>query len=326
MEGCRGEDVASLYDIIAANGLMAGKDVGVAFLQDQTRMIEQAVRFDINNVAEYLAGQRGIDGWGVEDFPSPVPPFPNLWLEFQASALGSAVKTESSQPGVHQIGIHILSVDTTAFDEQSDCIQEALEQGYAVDQIRWYVRMTVVLRPKKQRPFIWATATYILDEDGVVQFVRGHSTPTMLFEGLAPVFQTLDADDWQGVTHETLRVAIYPAMLALSFSNCRNVAIEEVPPMPPKLARKFEQRHGKPPVTFRVLAIDPMREVLRREGRSESTGLKRALHICRGHFVTYSDERPMFGRLSGRFWVPSHTRGNLINGRIEKAYRVRAGA
>jgi len=64
-----------------------------------------------------------------------------------------------------------------------------------------------------------------------------------------------------------------------------------------------------------------MRRVLETEGQSQTLGIPRALHICRGHFATYT-ERPLFGKYRGTFWVPMHVRGAVEAGRTTKDYTV----
>jgi hypothetical protein len=65
-----------------------------------------------------------------------------------------------------------------------------------------------------------------------------------------------------------------------------------------------------------------MKRILKTEGNIESEGLKRALHICRGHFSTYSEEKPLFGRVAGTFWIPAHTRGQIKEGVVISDYKV----
>jgi hypothetical protein len=48
-----------------------------------------------------------------------------------------------------------------------------------------------------------------------------------------------------------------------------------------------------------------------------------AMHIVRGHFSTY-DEKPLFGKWRGTWFVPSHLRGSLERGLAGKDYRVLA--
>lgn len=115
---------------------------------------------------------------------------------------------------------------------------------------------------------------------------------------------------------------VYPAMLAVAFMNCKNVVRRDVTetegPSP-----KWLRRQKAPEIRYHVLDINPMKEVLRTEGGIESNGLKKALHICRGHFVTYTEERPLFGKITGTFWKPSHVRGSVENGIVDKDYRLK---
>jgi hypothetical protein len=110
--------------------------------------------------------------------------------------------------------------------------------------------------------------------------------------------------------------------LALSFMHCKNVALEENKP-PVKLQEKRLKTGKKPLVKYYTLQIDPMREVLRREGASAKTGLRKALHICRGHFATYQRDAPLFGKFVGTFWKPMHLRGRAAHGVVLKDYSVK---
>ncbi len=56
--------------------------------------------------------------------------------------------------------------------------------------------------------------------------------------------------------------------------------------------------------------------------REASDGtLRTALHLCRGHFKSY-DDRPLFGRVKGRFWWSAHARGSISQGAVFKGYEV----
>lgn len=77
-------------------------------------------------------------------------------------------------------------------------------------------------------------------------------------------------------------------------------------------------------MSYYVLNIDPMKEILRTEGRSQTTGLKNALHICRGHFADYRDGRGLFRKHKGVFWVSQHTRGSVTEGVVLKNHAVQA--
>jgi hypothetical protein len=117
--------------------------------------------------------------------------------------------------------------------------------------------------------------------------------------------------------------AIYPALMAISFLNCKNVVQERVAPQLSRQMKRYLERTGdRPPVTYKVLNIEPMKRVLTREGGIESSGITRALHICRGHFAQYTEAKPLFGRVTGMVWRPAHTRGSVDAGVVDKDYQV----
>lgn len=47
------------------------------------------------------------------------------------------------------------------------------------------------------------------------------------------------------------------------------------------------------------------------------------IHLCRGHFKTYSSENPLFGKYVGKFWWQPIVRGNNFNGIIFKDYTLK---
>lgn len=111
-------------------------------------------------------------------------------------------------------------------------------------------------------------------------------------------------------------------LLAMAFMHCKNVAITAVEP-PSKPSKKHMQKHGHPLTRYHVLQIEPMKQVLKVEGRSDEVGLKKALHIARGHFRTYSKEKPLFGKFAGTVWVSQHLRGSKDSGEVSKDYSVK---
>lgn len=114
-----------------------------------------------------------------------------------------------------------------------------------------------------------------------------------------------------------------PAYLALSFLHCKNIKLSPNEP-PAKLSKAFQRRHGRPLLRYHTLEIEPMKKVLETEGGIGHNGLKKALHICRGHFATYTPEKPLFGRVTGTVWKPAHVRGSVAEGIVAKDYSIKA--
>ena len=113
-----------------------------------------------------------------------------------------------------------------------------------------------------------------------------------------------------------------PALFAISLMHCKNVDVREVEP-PERISRNHAKKHGRPLTKYYVLDIRAMRSVLDREGDAQASGLRHALHICRGHFTkTYGSEAARcYGKHQGTYWWPAHVRGAAEEGTVEKDCR-----
>lgn len=116
---------------------------------------------------------------------------------------------------------------------------------------------------------------------------------------------------------------LFPALLTISFLHCKNIEIKSVEPSE-KLSKKFSRKHGTELTRYHVLEISPIKRLLEQVRSGEKTGLRRALHICRGHFKTFTNDSPLFGRYAGKYWWPSQVRGVKESGISLKDYRVSA--
>lgn len=121
-----------------------------------------------------------------------------------------------------------------------------------------------------------------------------------------------------------LSAAMPRALLTISLMHCRNVTVrKEIPPA--ALSKKHQKRTGRPLLRYHVLQIDHMKQVLEREGHVNIEGLKKALHICRGHFKHYGKDGKglLFGKHVATIWTPMHTRGSIEEGVVVKDYEVK---
>jgi hypothetical protein len=114
------------------------------------------------------------------------------------------------------------------------------------------------------------------------------------------------------------------AFYSIGFMNCKNVSLSVIDPDP--VVNRERRRAGlKPFLRYHTINIEPMKTVLRTEGGIESNGLRKALHICRGHFATYTDR--FLGRTLDKpltVWRPSHVRGSAKQGVVFSDYNVKA--
>lgn len=109
-----------------------------------------------------------------------------------------------------------------------------------------------------------------------------------------------------------------PAMYATVLLNCKNVSLTVEPNASVK---QMLNRHSRKPKTiYKILKINPLRAKTKQEHDSIETGTKRSLHTCRGHLRTYTDDKKLFGRFIGTYFIPAHIRGSEEFGKVIKDY------
>lgn len=112
-----------------------------------------------------------------------------------------------------------------------------------------------------------------------------------------------------------------PLFAFCNLLSCKN--IEALPHPPPAKLNKKRRKRGKTEIfTYHTLVIKP---TTKRQVESQSKGLwSNRIHLCRGHFKEFTEEKPLFGKATGRFWWQPSVRGKNKEGVVIKDYRVRA--
>jgi hypothetical protein len=110
----------------------------------------------------------------------------------------------------------------------------------------------------------------------------------------------------------------FAPLLAISFCHCRGVTMTPEKKPDAKIIKRNPKRKR---ISYKVLEITPLKAVIDRARSEHHTDLKRALHICRGHFADYR-EHGLFGKYFGRFWIQQHMRGSAAEGVALKDYKV----
>lgn len=112
-----------------------------------------------------------------------------------------------------------------------------------------------------------------------------------------------------------------PVFFALAMCHCKNVEMRDATESHGPNA-KWKNRLRVPDIKYRILEIEPAKKILRESGKSDEVGLAKALHICRGHFATYTEDKPLFGHTVGTVWKSSHVRGDIKAGAVVKDYSI----
>lgn len=272
-----------------------------------------------DNVAEYFYAGNEQEEWDLKgDFPTLAPPFPLMVVEYRRPS-----KVVSREEGIRSTSdsprCTILLCEThnatevpldylAAYASGGDVLLTELRQ-----QCRWWIDLLYVAE-MGSRGVIGPLAHFKLaiDAQGALLGRQIAAYPIWKSEAHQPAWFS-----------EWIFTPLFPWAMLMSFMHCKNVALKERGP-DEKLSRAHERRHKKPLCRYHVLEIEPMRQVLKLEGGSEKTGLKRALHVCRGHFADYREGQGLFGKYHGRYWVPMHARGSIKEGVVAKDYAVKA--
>jgi len=153
----------------------------------------------------------------------------------------------------------------------------------------------------------------------VMEFLR--DVPMHTYNHLSDVFATewfKNRPEGHTIDFEHMLASYVTAMALLS---CKNITTERVAP-PPRLQTRRQQKGDLPLVSYHILKVGGVGGPSRRTGSSASGGgAPLALHWVRGHFKTFTAEKPLLGRAVGTYWWGPHTAGKADRV-VHKDYRL----
>jgi len=144
-------------------------------------------------------------------------------------------------------------------------------------------------------------------------------------DSVAAWFRLCVADSWQdGPRDNCFALA---AIFVCAFMGCRNV-VQVAVDVPESIQKRRIRRGRHPLVRYHVLRVVSPRDVDRvphniiRGHEAGALPASVSSHICRGHFKTYTADRPLLGRYVGTFWWEAQARGDRSVGLVDKDYAV----
>jgi hypothetical protein len=303
---------------------------GKQMIRDCEAFKREASIVDISNVGKWFYEDDDREHWDLDDFPSMLSPWPVSWFEYRVPQTSNSdgvlvpLATQLSARGRAAYGTLCLTGKLDDPDEamESDPLLSLLAEASGVDEgglpriDHWPSRpafMSVFRQflevDEELLPLILTVAHY-LDEAGraIPECSRINAAP----EQFAPHANSMNG-------------GLLPVYYAISLLHCKNVGIATTA-VPEKVRQKRLKAGREPGVSFKTLVIEPLRAQARREASGGEASSKRAMHIARGSFATYTEEKPLFGRVTGTFWRPAHVRGGRRDARTEKEYEIRAPA
>jgi len=216
---------------------------------------------------------------------------------------------------------------------------DSLPQGLEDAVMSWYANIRTSTQELIEKEQIrWASVAYPFFEtrDAGIIFpklslswlAREDGKPALLNDKLAvgimdeKLGEKLSADEaLQAEVLGNIGTFLNVPLLTLSFMHCKNVTLKTIEP--PHKLNKARAKRGNPPLAvYKILEIHPVKRILEREGDIQHIGLKKALHICRGHFKDYTIGKGLFGKVHGVFWWDMAIRGSQEAGTILKDYDI----
>ena len=283
-----------------------------------------------NSMGSLIAQDQGGSRWGTLVVAEDIQSIRSQKRDVESDAKQMAWMVLSSREEIQQEIWRFAQERILTPDILWNALSEEIRQGYRdaassekreafIEQndVRWACNaFSFWLPPRSDHVFPMMHYSYPLTGHGqLITDLDGN-----VIGPFGPMSSSSNPDAVRQLSYMPLHVPF----LAMSFAHCKNVTVTSIDP-PEKLSRKQEKRYGIPKVRYHVLQIDPMREVLRREGEMSShSSAPKALHICRGHFKDYR-ERGLFGKYHGLFWWDAHARGSLNSGAVVKDYSIKGG-
>jgi hypothetical protein len=262
-------------------------------------VIPYAALWDVQNIYDYV---RQSDPMGINDAllaedGGLIPPWDLCWLEWDN---GSQI-----------IGTLLTLI---AFDENPDLdLQGAYPEASGTVDMILYAWDHQDEYPSGPALHI----TYAIDD-------QGHNIGAE-DSRIAGYFREWDGE-YKELTEESKNymfgwTALQLVMFACKLANCRNVVMQEI--LPTRQVRRYLQRQGEPVLVRHVLEIGGPQKKHELREKGEGRQMQKRLHICRGHFATYDENAPRFGRAKdgvGRFWISPHVRGSIDQGAVLNDY------
>lgn len=267
------------------------------------------------NVVDYFCGafQSKHFDWS-KDLPSITPPFPSMFVEMDFPGTGLPGFPETMRPPKSWgLVVNLLGSDGVPVPGSSS------KQSVILDR-----RNT----PERYQS-VWST----LIEEETAGIDAGRFNCGMIIDDFGrivgePVFGMVFGEratrQFREIEIERFKALAAPAFLAIAFMHFKGIVVT---PVEPHVGFNRERKKAglRPFVRYHTINIEPAKQVLRTVGNIEANGLKKALHIARGHFATYADNfmgRPLDKPLT--VWRPAHVRGSLDKGLVVSDYKVNA--
>jgi hypothetical protein len=327
------------YAIPWRDWIISGKtktDAGSEFL---TLLLPTATVINIQETAEYVGIHLAAGGsWWWSDYPMPVAPFPQQWLEYKQSwkstkeQVGILVTRIRLEDVPVQNRAHLNGIVQRESSRALVCLQSLMESDEQSDN---YIPLVVGEEREKAINRLTKVVTQVMSDVQWIQFMQvfigtfnrvvcsgpvsiitlfvnergdtygSQEIPPQLLKNLEQMKELMGStEDEIHLAARSMAGLAGAAMMALSQLNTKNVEIVDVAPEK-ELRRAFAIRNrGHRICTYKVLKVNSTLKI--RPGVEDKlpSGAGVAEHRVRGHFAYYGDCAPdgvPRGKLFGKY-------------------------
>lgn len=258
------------------------------------------------------------------------PPFRNAWFELAGSPKIGVFVQAFHRSEFPQRRLKFIQTGAALHNFVKDL--HTVDNAAAEDEIAWLAGVVKML----EHP--WPDAEWLVTTKMFISDSGRSATLTQIMWWIRKDGYCLDWLDYtssflntfhhsRGHADDPRSLSVYnfgllwPWLAAIDILNSRNVVLVEKP-TPPKVAAK-RKKAGRPDIVYKTLAVRVKKNDVRfLYPHHEPQAADRRRHHVRGHFKTYTDERPLFGKYTGRFFWAPQWRGLERVGTIYKVYDV----
>jgi hypothetical protein len=251
----------------------------------------KAVKFDVQVAADiYWRGTN--DSYDISRLGPLKLPFDDVWMEWSVPS-GSLINQDED------LMTELVGMRCGAYLQVTD-------NGFCV--------VMLAINPETEEMFLWPTVEHVT-LDGQGNYVSAEALPK--FPDMT--------DQLIQQSAAMVRMFTLPAFMALGLTNCRNVKTAETGSVRMRRSGR-EKRQGVPPKELRYSTIIlPGGGSIASDKRGGSHRAA-AVHRVRGHFKTFTAERPLLGKHVGTYWWGWNVRGNPEHGEVQSDYEMGARA
>jgi hypothetical protein len=311
---------------------MQMRSMGLTFMQEGLRVCQDTKSlFEEQAIVNCRFVSDIVDNNGRKDFPieTPIkPPWKTTWLECDSD----------SSSGVMLCAlVQMLDIPE---DHRLYCGKSDILQAYVSDTLRGFFQnhdLTNRQFDLSSKPLVcstmilprYAIAVRLIVIDSSHKF--GMCTG-MLYAYLDENGKTNDAsvgivdvlgEDTDFDSRMQVRAAntkmSWIVLYSLSLMNCKNIVISQTNVDRHSTHRNRTMRKG---IIYKVLKVKSSSVKNHRTVLREFSLDHNAIHMCRGHFKTFTTEKPLLGKHTGTYWWAPHMRGKNRNAEVKKTYLI----